>query len=137
MFALAQAPSILVYKGPDCSCCLRWVRHLEAAGYVVAVEERSDLQDVRKRLGVPADLAACHTAQIEGYLIEGHAPAAAIQRLIRERPDAIGVAIPGMPSGSPGMGGTTERYTVMLFGDVGPLSYVQSYAQFLGTDVAP
>lgn len=136
-FAFAATPKVLVYKNSSCACCSRWVRHLEAAGYVVTVQELSDLQDVRGRLGVPSDLAACHTAQMDGYLIEGHVPIAAIQHLLSERPDATGVAVPGMPSGSPGMEGAAAPYQVMLFGKTGPLAYVQSYMQFEGLEVVP
>src|SRR5882724_12256246 len=101
--AFAQTPAILVHKDPDCSCCAGWVRHLKDAGFAVTVEETADLQVVRKRLGVPADLAACHSAEIAGYVIEGHVPALAVRKLLKERPDATGLAVPGMPAGSPGM----------------------------------
>jgi hypothetical protein len=77
--ALAQTPAILVHKDPDCGCCTGWVRHLRDAGFAVTVEETADLEVVRKRLGVPADLAACHTAEIAGYVIEGHVPAGVTQ----------------------------------------------------------
>ena len=116
---LAQAPAILVRKDPTCGCCTGWVKHLRAEGFAVTVEEAADLRIVRKRLGVPADLAACHTAEVEGYVIEGHVPALAIRQLLEKRPSAIGLAVPGMPAGSPGMeGGTPQRYEVVLFGKV-------------------
>ena len=102
--ALAQTSTILVHKDPNCSCCSGWVRHLKDAGFAVTVEETADLQAVRRRIGVPADLAACHTAEIAGYVIEGHVPASAVRRLLKERPDATGLAVPGMPAGSPGRG---------------------------------
>jgi len=96
------------------------VRHLKDAGFAVTVEETADLQVVRKRLGVPAGLAACHTAEIAGYVIEGHVPASAVRRLLKERPDAAGLVVPGMPAGSPGMeGGAPQRYDVVLFGATG------------------
>lgn len=102
------------------------MRHLEAAGFGVAVREEKNLQGVRKRLGVPTDLAACHTAEAGGYVIEGHVPAPAILRLLKERPVATGVAVPGMPMGSPGMeGGTPERYAVVLFGPDGRRTYME------------
>src|SRR5256885_3572537 len=86
--AFAQTPAILVHKDPDCGCCAGWVRHLEDAGFAVTVEDTTDIQPVRKRLGVPADLAACHTAEIDGYVLEGHVPAAAVRRLLEKRPAA-------------------------------------------------
>jgi hypothetical protein len=118
--AFAQTSNILVHKDPDCGCCTGWVRHLEDAGFAATVEETADLAVVRKRLGVPADLAACHTAEIAGYVIEGHVPASAVRILLKERPDATGLVVPGMPAGSPGMeGGTPQRYNVVLFGATG------------------
>lgn len=120
----AQAPVIRVHRDPNCGCCLGWVRHLEGAGFSVTVHEEANLPGVRRRLGVPANLTACHTAEAGGYVIEGHVPAAAIQRLLKERPVATGVAVPGMPVGSPGMeGGTAERFAVILFGPDGRRIY--------------
>lgn len=122
----APTPVIRVHKDPNCGCCSGWLDHLEAAGFGVAVQEAANLREIRKRLGVPDDLAACHTAEAGGYVIEGHVPAAAIQRLLKERPVATGVAVPGMPVGSPGMeGGTPERYAVVLFGPDGRRPYME------------
>ncbi|WEF51649.1 DUF411 domain-containing protein [[Pseudomonas] carboxydohydrogena] len=122
----AQTTVIRVHKDPNCGCCSGWVRHLEAAGFGVAVVEDTDLRVIRKRLGVPTDLSACHTAEAGGYVIEGHVPAAAIQRMLKERPVATGVAVPGMPVGSPGMeGGKPERYVVVLFGPDGRRAYME------------
>lgn len=132
-FAFGQNASILVHKDPNCGCCTGWVRHLEAAGFAVRVEEAPDLEAVRKRLGVPADLAACHTAELEGYIIEGHVPAQALRKLLVERPGAIGLAVPGMPAGSPGMeGGPLQRYDVVLFGATGR----QPFMRFVGSEAA-
>ena len=118
--AFAQTSTILVHKDPNCGCCSGWVHHLKDAGFAVTVEETTDLQPVKKRLGVPADLAACHTAEIDGYVLEGHVPAAAVRRLLEKRPTAIGLAVPGMPAGSPGMeGGVPQRYDVVRFGATG------------------
>jgi len=129
--ALAQSPAILVHKDPDCGCCAGWARHLEDAGFTVMVEETANLEPVRKRLRVPADLAACHTAEVDGYVLEGHVPAAAVRRLLEKRPTAIGLAVPGMPAGSPGMeGGTPQRYDVVLFGANGR----QPFMRFVGTE---
>lgn len=97
-FALAETAAILVHKDPNCGCCTGWVQHLKDAGFAVTVEETANLQAVRKRLGVPSDLAACHTAEIGGYVIEGHVPALAVRQLLDKRPAAVGLAVPGMPA---------------------------------------
>ncbi len=129
--AEAESAVILVHKDPNCSCCAGWVQHLKDAGFAVRVEETANLQPVRKRLGVPADLAACHTAEVDGYVLEGHVPAVAVRRLLEQRPTAIGLAVPGMPAGSPGMeGGTPQRYDVVLFGADGR----QPFMRFLGSE---
>lgn len=127
----AQPQSVTVYRDPNCGCCLGWVRHLRNNGFTVAIEDTSDLETVRSRHRVPADLAGCHTALIDGYVIEGHVPAAAIRRLLAERPKALGLAVPGMPMGSPGMeGGTPERYAAVLFAPDRRLVFMQ----FIGAD---
>jgi len=129
--AVAQTSNILVHKDPNCSCCSGWVKHLKDAGFVVTVEETADLEPIRKRLGVPVDLAACHTAEVDGYVLEGHVPAVAVRRLLEERPTATGLSVPGMPAGSPGMeGGTTKRYDVILFGKTGR----QPFMHFVGAE---
>jgi hypothetical protein len=112
----AAPPRVTIHRDPDCGCCSGWVKHLETSGYATEVLDTRDLAAVKQRLGVPADLAACHTAELAGYILEGHVPAAAIARLLSERPQANGLAVPGMPIGSPGMeGGTPEPYDVVLF----------------------
>lgn len=131
--ALAQAPAITVHKDPNCGCCMGWVRHLKDAGFAVTIKETAGLRAVRKRLGVPSDLAACHTAEIAGYVVEGHVPAVALRQLLEKRPAAVGLAVPGMPAGSPGMeGGTPAKYDVVLFGASGR----QSFMQFVGSEIA-
>lgn len=112
----AGRPLLTVHKDPNCGCCGGWVEHLRAAGFEVAVRETSDLQPLKARLGVPDALASCHTAEMGRYVIEGHVPVRAIERLLGEQPDARGLAVPGMPLGSPGMGGAPEVYDVILFG---------------------
>lgn len=110
-------PTIKVSKDPNCGCCTGWVEHLRRNGFTATVVETADMQAVKTRLEVPLELASCHTAQIVGYIIEGHVPAPAITRLIAEKPFALGLAVPGMPIGSPGMeGGTPEIYDVIIFG---------------------
>jgi hypothetical protein len=113
-------PDVLVHRDPGCGCCGGWAAHLRSAGFPVRVVEARDLGVIKERLRVPAELVSCHTAEVRGYVVEGHVPAGAIQRLLAEKPSAIGLAVPGMPTGSPGMeGGTPETYEVVLFGDQG------------------
>jgi hypothetical protein len=114
--AWAAWPSVIVHKDPNCGCCSGWVAHMELNGFRVQVIETAELNRVKTRLAVPFDLAACHTAEVENYVIEGHVPASALQRLLTERPKATGLSVPGMPSGSPGMTGEYEEYEVFLFG---------------------
>lgn len=113
----AAAAVIEVVKTPWCGCCSHWVDYLRAEGFEVRVVEAEDLTPTARRLGVPDDLRSCHTASVEGYAIEGHVPAADIRRLLDERPDAAGIAVPGMPVGSPGMeqGERRQAYTTILF----------------------
>jgi hypothetical protein len=119
-------PAVTVYKDAGCSCCSGWARHLTAAGFTVSVIETADVDAVKARFGVPDRLASCHTAEIGGYAIEGHVPAATIKRLLREKPAAKGLAVPGMPVGSPGMDGwSPEPYEVILFGDGGERIYAR------------
>lgn len=123
----AAEADVVVYKSPSCGCCGNWVAHLRANGFTVAVKERYDLTPVKARLGVPEPLESCHTAEVGGYVVEGHVPAADIRRLLAERPQARGLAVPGMPVGSPGMedGGRREAYRVILFGDKGYSVYAR------------
>lgn len=117
-------PAITVWKDPNCGCCGGWVEHLRRNGFAVTVIETSDVQSVKAQRDVPAELASCHTAEISGYTIEGHVPAQAIVRLLAEKPAGRGLAVPGMPIGSPGMeGGTPEPYDVMLFGNGVPARF--------------
>jgi hypothetical protein len=109
---------IEVYKSPTCGCCSMWVEHLQASGFEVTAEDVDDLDAVKQMAGVPDHLMACHTAMVDGYVIEGHTPAAAIEKLLAERPSIRGLAVPGMPAGSPGMPSPEpERYDVIAFGD--------------------
>ncbi|WP_462115079.1 DUF411 domain-containing protein [Lysobacter xanthus] len=108
-------PSVLVHKSATCGCCTGWVEHLRKAGFAVTVDEREDLEPLKKRLGVPLGKGSCHTAEVDGLVIEGHVPADDIKRLLANRGDARGLVLPGMPMGSPGMevpGGRVQPYTV-------------------------
>lgn len=130
--AQAEAfPKMTVTKDPSCGCCSGWVEHIRAAGFPVEVIETGELNRVKVRLGVPQALASCHTAEIGGYVIEGHVPAEAIKRLLAEKPVGRGLAVPGMPIGSPGMeveGTAPEPYDVVLFSSSGQ----RTFARFLG-----
>lgn len=120
---------IKVWKDPNCGCCTGWVEHLRRAGFAVTATDTVDMQAVKTHLGVPAELASCHTAEIDGYVIEGHVPAHAISRLLAEKTKGLGLAVPGMPIGSPGMeGGKPEPYDVILFGEHPPIRF----GRFLG-----
>jgi hypothetical protein len=112
----ALAKSIKVYRSPSCGCCGGWVDHLRAAGFQVAVEMIDDVGLIAQRLGVPDELRSCHTGEIAGYFVEGHVPASDVERLLREKPAARGIAVPGMPIGSPGMemGGRREPFQTLL-----------------------
>ena len=113
----AEAPATLeVYKDPNCGCCTGWIAHLKHHGFVTRATDTAEMDAIKKRLSVPDALASCHTATLGNYIIEGHVPAHAIKRLLAEKPDALGLAVPGMPIGSPGMeGGKPEAYDVILF----------------------
>jgi hypothetical protein len=115
--AAKSAPrTIVVYKDPNCGCCKEWVTHMRGAGWVATVHDTADMTTVKTAMGVPADLASCHTARVGNYTIEGHVPADVIEKLLREKPVAQGLAVPGMPMGSPGMEGPRkDKYDVMLF----------------------
>jgi len=116
-FATNAVATIDVYKSPSCGCCGAWVDHVRKEGFKVRVTETEDLEPVKTKAGVPPDLQSCHTSFVEGYVIEGHVPAREIQRLLKERPAGAGLAVPGMPSGSPGMeqGARKDPYQVVLF----------------------
>lgn len=112
-------PRIELYKTPTCGCCGGWAVHMEHAGFPVTRHDLEDLDPIKARADVPAELASCHTAFLAGYALEGHVPLAAIEKLLAERPAGRGLAVPGMPIGSPGMesGNRREPYTVWLFAD--------------------
>jgi hypothetical protein len=123
-------PKMVVSKDPNCGCCGEWIAYLRSAGFSVEVIETADVDRIKTRLGVPSDLASCHTAEIGGYVIEGHVPHTAIRRLLTERPKATGIAVSGMPPSAPGMDvpGARDTYDVILFGPSGQ----RRYARFQG-----
>lgn len=118
--AQAEATEITVYKSPTCGCCNGWIDHLKAAGFSVAAHNRDDMAEIKHERGVPKALGSCHTAEVEGYVIEGHVPPGDIQRLLQTKPKVAGLAVPGMPIGSPGMEGPNpETYEVLEFKENG------------------
>jgi hypothetical protein len=117
--ALAPA-DLTVYKSPTCDCCRKWVEHVRHAGLTVAVHDMENLSEIKTTFGVPPALRTCHTALVGKYVVEGHVPADLVRRLQKERPKILGLAVPGMPSGSPGMeGGPTARFDVIAFDQAG------------------
>ena len=125
--ALSQAlPQVTVHRDPSCSCCGNWAARLKTAGFLVELIEEQNMAAIKERFGVPGALAACHTGETSGYVLEGHIPPEAIKRLLKERPEASGLAAPGMPVGSPGMeveGTMPETFEVILFGPSGQRVY--------------
>lgn len=132
--AAAGRPVVEVWKTPTCGCCKDWIKHLQANGFEVKTHDVSDAvkRDTRQRLGLADQFGSCHTALVGGYLLEGHVPAREIQRLLKDKPRALGLAVPGMPIGSPGMdgpeyGGRKDPYDVLLVQRGGTSSIYQSY----------
>jgi hypothetical protein len=115
--AAIALPAVLAYRDPGCGCCEKWTEHMRSAGFDVSMQDDSDLAARKVKLGVPNQLSRCHTALIGPYVIEGHVPPGDIMRLLAEEPEALGLAVPGMPVGSPGMemGDNKEPYKVVMF----------------------
>jgi hypothetical protein len=135
-FAAEALPKMLVTKDPTCGCCSGWTDHIRAAGFPVEVIETADLNGVKARLGVPRELASCHTAEVAGFVVEGHVPASVVKRLLDQKPDARGLAVPGMPVGSPGMevkGEDPDLYDAILFGPAGQ----RVFARYQGEQEVP
>lgn len=125
----AAGPQMNVFKTRTCGCCGKWAEQMKASGFVVNVQDVPSTAEYRAKYGVPDNLASCHTAVVGGYSIEGHVPAADIHRLLKSRSKAKGLAVPGMPVGSPGMesGDRVDPYAVMLFDAAGRASVYQKY----------
>lgn len=129
--ARAEVREIRVYKSPLCGCCKDWIKHLEENGFTVTSFDEGN-SEARKRLGMPVRFGSCHTGEVDGYAIEGHVPAREVLRLLDEKPDAIGLSVPAMPRGSPGMdgpmyGNVKDPYDVLLIDRDGEASVFQSY----------
>ncbi len=115
-----SGPTIKVYKDANCGCCKEWVTHLEQNGFKVESVDMPDLSAVKQKYGVKPELESCHTGVVNGYTVEGHVPADLILKMLKEKPAIAGIAVPGMPSGSPGMeGGAKEKYDVLTFDRAG------------------
>lgn len=116
-FATQALPSVQAYRNPGCDCCEQWTEHMKAAGFEITMQDDPDLATRKSQLGVPDQLGGCHTAVIGDYVIEGHVPPDDIVRFLTEKPDVLGLAVPGMPMGSPGMemGESKEPYEVLAF----------------------
>ncbi len=126
----SDTPVMTVYKSPTCGCCGAWVEHMREAGFTVKVVEEANVAPRKQALGVPARLGSCHTAIVDGYVIEGHVPAEDVRALLAERPAAKGLAVPGMPIGSPGMevGDRRDPYQVLLFTETGSSTVFATHA---------
>ena len=124
----SAGPLITVFKTPTCGCCGKWVEHLKANGFTVKVQEVNDTSAYERQYRVPRTMESCHTAIVNGYTIEGHVPAAEIKRLLNEKPKAVGLAVPGMPVGSPGMeAARSEAFSVFVFDEGGHTSVYARY----------
>ncbi len=130
--ALAQTPRIEVVKDPGCGCCTLWVAHLQANGFSATVTESAEIDALKDKLGIPKAVRSCHTGTVNGYALEGHVPAADVKRLLKDRPQIVGLAVPGMPVGSPGMessSGRVQPYDVVAFDKNGRTSVFASYGR--------
>jgi hypothetical protein len=129
--AIAQGPTtIAVVRDPGCGCCMKWVAHLRSAGFKATVTESSEMAAFKDSKGIPMGARSCHTGVVGGYVIEGHVPVEDIRRLLKDRPNVVGLAVPGMPSGSPGMevpSGKVDAYNVVAFDKAGKTSVFSSH----------
>lgn len=118
-------PQMTVYKSSTCGCCSKWVEHMQANGFDVKAIDVEDLDKVKKERGVPAAAQSCHTALVNGYVVEGHVPASAVKKMLAEKPAIVGIAVPGMPMGSPGMevpSGQKDKFDVVSFDKAGKIA---------------
>ena len=132
--AAIEANVVTVWKTPTCGCCKDWVIHLRKEGFSVVTNDVNDTAPIRQKLGLPAKFGSCHTAQVGGYVLEGHVPAREVKRLLRDKPIAVGLTVPGMPVGSPGMEmkgemqGVRDAFDVLLVSRDGSSRVYESYA---------
>ena len=122
-------PLVTVYKSPTCGCCKNWVKHMEDNGFEVTSVDLQDVSSIKHQFGITNNLVSCHTAIVDGYAVEGHVPAQDVKRLLSEKPDVIGISVPGMPAGSPGMemGNRYDRYSVITFDKNGNVEVFSQY----------
>lgn len=126
--AQSARPQMTVYKSPTCGCCSKWVEHMQANGFDVKAVNVDDIDKVKRDHGVPASAASCHTGIVNGYVVEGHVPADAVLKVLKDKPAIAGIAVPGMPMGSPGMempGGQKDAYSIVSFDKTGKTSVYQ------------
>ena len=122
-WAATALPTVTVYKSPSCGCCGKWVEHMKASGFSVVTHDTDDVATHKARLGVPLGMGSCHTAEVSGYLVEGHVPASDVKRLLAEKPRAKGLVSPGMPQSAPGMDMPGNApYEILLIGNDGKTS---------------
>ncbi len=126
---LEKPVEMTVYRSPTCGCCGKWLEHMKKHGFVVRDIKSNDMDRIKKELGVPDNLQSCHTASVDGYVIEGHVPAADVQKLLQTRPEASGLTVPAMPAGTPGMemGGKKDPFAVLIFDKNGKVSTFHEY----------
>lgn len=125
-----EARQVVSFRSPTCGCCLGWVEHMRTQGFQVEDNVVEDIEAVKREHNIPTDLASCHTAIVNGYVVEGHIPAADVSRLLIEKPDVVGIAVPGMPIGSPGMesGDIRQPYAVYTFTEDGSIEIFQEHS---------
>jgi hypothetical protein len=127
--ATSARPPVTVYKSPTCGCCRDWVTHMEKSGFTITAHDQNDMDAIKDHYGVPSGVRSCHTALVGSYVIEGHVPAADIDRLLKEQPKVAGLAVPGMVMGSPGMeGGMSKPYLVEAFQKSGSTTTFASHS---------
>ena len=129
--AAQRGAAVRVYKDPTCGCCALWVEHLKKAGFAATVTDVDDMTSIKAKYGVPAKVRSCHTALVDGYVLEGHVPAEDVQRLLKQRPAVVGIGVPGMPIGSRGMevaGMRPQAYDALAFDKAGGTKVFASHA---------
>ena len=128
--ALAKPTEMTVYRSPTCGCCKKWIGHMEKQGFIIKDVPSDDMESVKQKLGISAPLQSCHTAVVEGYVVEGHVPAGDVKKLLKTKPQASGLAAPGMPTGSPGMevGGLKGNFSIILFDKQGNAEKFNEYS---------
>jgi hypothetical protein len=128
--AQESKPTVTVYKTATCGCCSKWIEHMRTNGFEVKSTDMPEVTSVKTSYGVPTDAASCHTALVGGYVVEGHVPASAVKKLLKEKPKVVGIAVPGMPVGSPGMevpSGEVEAYNVVSFDKSGKMTVFEKH----------